>query len=55
MFLPEYNSTQMQRDPKKVFAAALKEPIVINRMNSEGVVMLSKKEYAKLKEKAQAN
>lgn len=52
MFLPEYNSTQMQREPAKVFSAALKEPIVINRMNSDGVVMLSKKEYARLVKQA---
>lgn len=48
MFLPEYNSTKMQREPAVVFDAALKEPIIITRMNHDGVVMLSKKEYAKL-------
>ena len=48
MFLPEYNSTQLQRDAKVVFDAAAKEPIVINRQASDGAVMMSKKEYAKL-------
>lgn len=48
MFLPELNSTHMQRDPNKVFNMAYKQPVLINRMGKEGVVMLSKKEYAKL-------
>ena len=48
MFLPEYNSTQMQRETEKVFKAAQKEPIVITRQNNDSVIMLSKKEYAKL-------
>ena len=48
MFLPEYNSTQLQRDAKVVFDAAAKEPIVINRQACDGAVMMSKKEYAKL-------
>ena len=48
MFLPEYNSTQLQRDAKVVFDAASKEPIIINRQGSNGAVMMSKKEYAKL-------
>ncbi len=48
MFLPEYNSTQIQREPAKVFKAAAKEPIVINRMGNEGVVMMSKKKFAEL-------
>lgn len=48
MFLPEYNSTKMQREPAIVFNAALKEPVIITRMSHESVVMLSKKQYAKL-------
>ena len=52
MFLPEYNSTQIQREPAKVFKAAAKEPIVINRMGSEGVVMMSKREYSRLLKEA---
>lgn len=48
MFLPEYNSTQMQREPAKVFKAAQKEPIVVNRMGHAGVVMMSKEKYAEL-------
>lgn len=48
MFLPEYNSTTMQRHPAVVFDAALKQPVIITRLKHEGVVMLSKKEYAKL-------
>ncbi|MBL4940052.1 MAG: hypothetical protein JKY81_00145 [Colwellia sp.] len=48
MFLPEYNSTQLQRDAKVVFDAASKEPIIITRQCSDGTVMMSKKEYAKL-------
>lgn len=48
MFLPEFNSTAMQREPAKVFNAALKEPIIVTRMAHDSVVMMSKKEYAKL-------
>ena len=48
MFLPEYNVTQVQREATLVFKAALKEPIIITRQASEGFVMMSKKEYAKL-------
>ena len=48
MFLKEFNSTDMQREPAKVFAAANKEPVIITRQAHEGVVMMSKKEYAKL-------
>ncbi len=48
IFLPEFNSTKMQRKPAEVFDAALKQPIVINRMGHEGVVMLSKEEFSKL-------
>ncbi len=48
MFLPEYNSTEMQRSAPKVFEAANKGPIVINRMAKEGMVMLTKTAYAKL-------
>lgn len=53
MFLPEFNSTQMQKDPATVFNAAKKEPIVINRRGDTGVVMLSKTAYAELVKKAQ--
>ena len=55
MFLPEFNSTQMQKEPGKVFNAASKEPIVINRRGEAGVVMLSKNAYADLVKKANAN
>lgn len=55
MFLPEYNSTQLQRNAASVFNAAAKEPIVINRQGSDGVVMMSKKEYAKLVKKGLSN
>jgi prevent-host-death family protein len=48
MFLTEYNSTTMQRKPAEVFDAALKQPIIITRQAHDAVVMLSKKEYAKL-------
>tara|TARA_R110000868_G_scaffold125265_3_gene331035 strand:- start:10611 stop:10775 length:165 start_codon:yes stop_codon:yes gene_type:complete len=48
MFLPEYNSTQLQRNPSSVLNAATIEPVVINRQGKEGVVIMSKKEYAKL-------
>lgn len=48
MFLPEYNSTAMQRNAPKIFEAATKGPIIINRMAKEGMVMLTKTEYAKL-------
>lgn len=55
MFLPEFNSTAMQRKPGEVFAAALKQPIVINRLSHDGVVMMSKKKYAELVKAAEAN
>ncbi len=55
MFLPEYNSTQIQRDTGKVFKAAQKEPIVVNRMGHSGVVMMSKEYYSELVKKANAN
>ncbi len=55
MFLPEFNSTQMQKEPGKVFSAAKEEPIVINRRGEAGVVMMSKKAYADLVKKANAN
>lgn len=48
MFLEEFGSTELQRDVAKVFKAAYKKPIYITRQKKEGVVMLSKKEYAKL-------
>lgn len=54
MFLDEYSSTQLQRDTKKVFDAANKQAIIVTRMGSDSVVMLSKKEYAKLMKKSQA-
>lgn len=53
MFLPEYNSTQMQREPAIVFKAAQKEPIIVNRMGHAGVVMMSKEKYAELMKKLQ--
>ena len=48
MFLQEIGSTVLQRQVDKVFKLAYKKPIYITRQNKEGVVMLSKKEYAKL-------
>lgn len=48
MFLPEFNSTKLQRKPAEVFDAALKQPVIVTRMAHESVVMLSKKEYAQL-------
>lgn len=54
MFLREFNSTQMQKEPGKVFDAAQKEAIVITRMGHPGAVMLSKKAYAELVKKANA-
>jgi PHD/YefM family antitoxin component YafN of YafNO toxin-antitoxin module len=48
MFLQEFNSTQFQRNADKVFSAAYKKPIQINRQGKQGVVMMSKAEYAKL-------
>ena len=53
MFLTEFNSTTMQRQPALVFDAALKEPVIISRQSHESVVMLSKKQYAKLVKAAQ--
>lgn len=52
MFLPEYTSTQLQRDTKNVFDAANKEPVIVTRMGSDSVVMISKKAYAKLVKQA---
>ena len=52
MFLPEFNSTQLQRNAAEVFEAAQKEPILITRMGGDGAVMLSKKDYAALVKKA---
>lgn len=48
MFLQEFNSTQLQRDADTVFKAAYKKPILVTRQAREGVVVLSKKEYARL-------
>jgi len=48
MFLTEFNSTTMQRQPAMVFDAALKGPVIISRQSHESVVMLSKEKYAKL-------
>jgi len=52
MFLPEFNSTQLQRQTDFVFMAIQNGPILINRMGKEGAVMLSKKDYAALVKKA---
>jgi len=38
----------MQRNAQKVFEAANKGPIIINRLSKEGMVMLTKTAYAKL-------
>jgi PHD/YefM family antitoxin component YafN of YafNO toxin-antitoxin module len=48
MFLPEFNSTKLQRSPAEVFNAALKQPVIVTRMAHDSVVMLSKSAYAKL-------
>ena len=48
MFLQEFSSTVIQRNPKKVYEAAEKEPVVINRMANIGFVILTKEAYEKL-------
>lgn len=53
MFLKEFKSTDLQRDTAKVFKAAYRHPVIINRQKKEPVVMMSKKEYAKLVKAAQ--
>jgi len=48
MFLPEFNSTDMQRNPQAVFKAIKEGPVVINRQGNDGAVMMSKADYVKL-------
>lgn len=48
MFLQEFNSTDLQRSADTVFKAAYKKPIIVTRQGKQSVVVLSKKEYAKL-------
>ncbi|CAL9961586.1 hypothetical protein VPH219E481_0062 [Vibrio phage 219E48-1] len=52
MFLPEYNSRQLQRESSKVQDEALKNPVVINRQGKPGTVLLSKEKYSELVNKA---
>lgn len=53
MFLPEFNSTELQREPNKVFSAAQTEPVIVNRMGHKAAVMMSKEKYAELVKKAE--
>ena len=53
MFLKEFKSTDLQRATKEVFEVAVKEPVIINRMGHDSVIMLSKKMYAELVKKAE--
>lgn len=53
MFLKEFQSTDLQRDTANVFKAAYRNPVIINRQKKEPVIMMSKKEYAKLVKAAQ--
>lgn len=55
MFLPEFNSTMLQRNAQTVFNAAKKTPVVITRQGMDGMVMMSKSEYAKLVKKAEGS
>ena len=48
MFLPEFNSTDIQRNTQSVFKAIKKGPIIITRQGDEGAVMMTKKDYSKL-------
>lgn len=48
MFLKEFGSTEFLRDPQRIYKAAYRKPVIITRQNKEGLVMMSKKEYAKL-------
>ena len=48
MFLQEFSSTAIQRNPKEIYNAAEKAPVVINRMANIGFVILTKEAYAKL-------
>ena len=49
MFLPEFTSTDIQREPARVFDTAQKEPVVINRMGHKAIVAMSKSEFSRLK------
>ncbi|MGL5328214.1 MAG: hypothetical protein ACRDD7_03025 [Peptostreptococcaceae bacterium] len=55
MFLQEFNSTMFQRNAAVVFSAAKKSPVIITRQGMDGMVMMSKSEYAKLVKKAEEN
>lgn len=50
MFLQEINSSTVQRNIGKLFKMAYKKPTLITRQGNqmEGVVVMSKKHYAKL-------
>ena len=48
MFLTEFNSTTMQRQPALVFSKSIEAPVIINRQSHESVVMLSKSKYAEI-------
>ena len=52
MFLREFKSTDIQRTPASVFNAAKNEPIIINRMGHDSVIMMSKDQYSELVKKA---
>ena len=54
MFLPEYNSRQLQRESSKIQDEALQQPVVITRQGKSGLVLLSKEKYAELVKKASA-
>ena len=53
MFLQEFSSTTFQRSAVSVFQAAKKKPIIITRQGMEGMVMMSKAEYARLVQAAE--
>lgn len=49
MFLPEFNSTSLQRDAKAVFDEAEKKPVIISRTGKKAaMVMMTKEKYAEL-------
>ena len=53
MFLKEFKSSDVQRYMGKVLDTAATEPVIIHRQAKEGLVLLSKSEYAKLVKAAQ--
>lgn len=48
MFLQEFSSTKLQKEPGTVFGAAQIEPVLVTRMGHKAAVMMSKEKYAEL-------